>query len=359
VGEFPAAQTIKSNLIAKQVSEKLHLRPSGEEQKRLGKRYTENTDAYQLYLKGRYYWNRRSPDSLKRANEYFQLAIDKDPSYALAYAGLAQSYVVFAVYEVQPPRESCPKAKAAAMKALKIDDNLGEAHAALAFAKEGGEWDWEGSGAEYKRALEINPDDATTRMWHGFYLACLGHLDEGAAEARRALDADPLSLRAAATYGVLLAFAGHPDQAILELRKSIDMDPSFAEAHFSLGAVYAGKGMFAEAIAEFQRAVSLPGDAPRIVGALGRVYAISGQRKLAEECLVRLKELSKQRYVAPIDIAVVYAGLKDVDQTFKYLELAYEDHSFTMLALKINGTFGFLRNDSRYHDLFRRMHLEP
>jgi len=245
------------------------------------------------------------------------------------------------------------------MKALEIDDNLGEAHAALAAAKEVGDWDWEGSGAEYKRALEINPDDATTRQWHGFYLACLGHLDEGAAEARRALDADPLSLRVAATYGVLLAFAGHPDQAILELRKSIDMDPSFAEAHFSLGWVHAGKGMFAKAIAEFQRAVSLSGDAPRIVGALGRVYAIAGQRKLAEECLVRLKELSKQRYVAPIDIAVVYAGLKDVDQTFKYLELAYEDHSFTMLALKINGTFGFLRNDSRYHDLFRRMHLEP
>jgi serine/threonine protein kinase/Tfp pilus assembly protein PilF len=345
--------------IARQVSQKLRLRPTGEEQKRMGKRSTENTEAYQLYLKGRYYWNRRTADLLKKANEYFQQAIDKDPSYGQAYAGLAESYAVFNYYEVLPPGESCPKAKAAAMKALEIDETLAEAHAALGWIKVTCDWDWPGSEREFKRALEINPNYGTARMWYGQYFEAMGRLDESIAERRRALEAEPLSLIISATVGRVLYLAGHYDQAVEELRKTLDMDPSFVEAHLYLGWVYEQKGMFPQAIAELQQALSTSGDHPRFVSALGHAYAISGQRRMAEESLARLKEQSKQRYVAPYNLAIVYAGLKESDQTWKSLEMAYQDRSHGLLFLRADPRFAAIRGDPRYQDLLRRMHLTP
>jgi non-specific serine/threonine protein kinase len=345
--------------IAKQVSEKLHLRPSGEEQKRLAKRYTENTEAYQLYLKGRYYWNRRTAELLKKANEYFQQAIQKDPGYGLAYAGLAESYAVFNVYEVEPPRESCPKARAAALKALEIDESLAEAHAGLGWIKMACDWDWPGSEREFQRALEINPNGSTARIWHTFHLWAMGKLEEGVSESRRGSEAEPLSSIAGALLGWALGVAGHYDLGIEQLRKTIDMDPSFVEAHGNLGIVYDQKGMVAEAMAEFRQALSLSGGEPRFVGNLGHVYAISGQRKLAEESLVRLNEQSNQRYVAPYDIAVVYIGLGEKDRALKYLEMAYRDRSFSMTWLKVDARFDPIRGDPRYQDILRRMHLTP
>ncbi len=345
--------------IAKQVSEKLRLRPSGEEQKRLAKRYTENTEAYQLYLKGRYYWNRRTAEQLKKANEYFQQAIDKDPTYGLAYAGLAESYALFGFYGVLSPGESCPKAKAAAMKASEIDETLAEPHAALGWTKMSCDWDWPGSEREFKRALEINPNDGTARQWYGQYFAAMGRQDEGIAEQRRALEAEPLSLMIGTVLGQALHNAGRYDEAIEQLRKTLDMDPSFVQAHFHLGRVYEQKRRFAEAIAEFRQAVSLSGGTPRYVSALGHAYAISGQRRAAEGSVARLKEQSKHSYVAPYDIAVIYAGLKETDLTFKYLEMAYADHSSWMMLLRVDPRFDGIRGDPRYHDLLRRMHLTP
>jgi serine/threonine protein kinase/Tfp pilus assembly protein PilF len=345
--------------IAKQVSEKLRLRPTGEEQKRLAKRYTENAEAYQLYMKGRWYWNRRTAELLKKANEYFHQAIEKDPRYGLAYAGLAQSYAVFNVYDVEPPRESCPKAKAAALKALEIDESLAEAHDGLGWIKMTCEWDWPGSEREFQRALEINPNDSTARVWHMFHLWAMGKREEGVAESKRGLEAEPLSLIVGTLVGWGLGVAGHYDQGIEQLRRTIDMDPSFVEAHLNLGWVYEQKGMFAEAIAEFRQGLSLSGGHPRFVSDLGHAYAISGERKLAEESLARLKEQAKQRYVAPYDIAVVYAGLKNTGQTFKYLEMAYQDRSFAMTYLKIDSRFDPIRGDPRYQDILRRMHLTP
>ncbi len=345
--------------IAKRVSEKLHLRTTSEEQQRLAKRSTENAEAYQLYLKGRYYWNRRTADLLKKANEYFQQAIEKDPGYGLAYAGLAQSYALFSYYGVLPPVESCPKAKAAGMKALEIDENLGDAHAALGRIKMFCEWDWLGSEREFKRALEINPNDGTARQWYGEYLLVMGRLEESIAENRRALEAEPLSLIISAGLGITLHYARHYDQAIEQLRKTIDMDRSFVPTHLYLGWVYEQKAMFAEAIAEFRQALSPSGDDPRVVSDLGHAYAISGQRKMAEDSLARLKEQSKQRYVTPSEIAVVYAGLKETDQTFKYLEMAYEDRSERLIKLRIDPRFDGIRDDPRYHDILRRMHLTP
>jgi TolB-like protein/Tfp pilus assembly protein PilF len=345
--------------IAKQVAEKLHLRPTGEQQKQMGRRATENTEAYQLYLKGRYYWNRRTAELLKKANDYFQQAIDKDPSYGLAYAGLAESYCLFNYYEVLPPSESCPKATAAAMKALKIDETLAEAHAALGWIKMSCDWDWPGSEREFKRALEINPNYGTARVWYGNYFEAIGRLDDAIAERRRALEAEPLSLIISAVLGHTLYNLRRYDQAIEELRKTLDMDPSFVEAHFYLGTVYEQKAMFAEAVAEFRQALKTSGGAPRFVGALGHAYAISGQRRMAQESLVQLKEQSKQRYVTSYDIAVVYIGLKERDQTLKYLEMAFEDRSWWLCWLRVDPRFDAIRSDPRYQDLLRRMHLTP
>jgi serine/threonine protein kinase/Tfp pilus assembly protein PilF len=345
--------------IAKQVSEKLHLRPSGEEQKRLAKRSTDNTEAYQLYLKGRYYWNRRTADLLVRANEYFRQAIEEDPSYGLAYAGLAQSYGLFPYYGVEPPGASCPKAKAAAMKALDIDEKLADAHVALEWTKLYCDWDWPGADREFNRAMEINPNDATAMIWHLAYFWAMGKPEEAILEHKRALAAEPLSLIVGAGLGRTLSFAGQYDAAISQLRNTTEMDPAFVEAHLYLGWAYEQKGMLAEAIKELQQALSLSGGHPRFVSALGHAYAISGQRRLAEESLARLKEQSTHRYVAPYDIAVVYAGLKETDQVFKYLEMAYADRSFWMALLKADPRFDPIRGDPRYQDILRRMHLIP
>jgi TolB-like protein/Tfp pilus assembly protein PilF len=345
--------------IAKQVSEKLRLRTTGEEQKRMGKRSTENTEAYQLYLKGRYYWNRRTADLLKKANEYFQQAIDKDPSYGLAYAGLAESYALFNYYEVLSPGESCPNAKAAALKALEIDETLAEAHAGLGWIKMTCDWDWPGSEREFQRALEINPNDGTARRWHGDYFAARGRLEESLSEHRRALEAEPLSMIHSAGLGRALYFARHYDQALEQLRKTLDMDPSFVEAHLYLGWIYEQKGMFAEALAELRQALSASGGGPRFVSALGHAYAISGQRRMAEESLTRLTELAKQRYVAPFDIAEIHIGLEEKEQALKCLEMAYADHSCWLTWLRVDPRFDGIRGDPRYQDLLRRMHLTP
>jgi TolB-like protein/Flp pilus assembly protein TadD len=345
--------------IAKQVSEKLRLRTTGEEQKRLAKRSTENTEAYQLYLKGRYYWNRRTADMLKRANEYFQQAIDKDPSYGLAYAGLAESYALFTFYEVLQPRESCPKAKAAAAKTLEIDETLSEAHAALGWIKMSCDWDWPGSDREFRRALEINPNDGTARMWHGMYFEAMGRLDEAIAERRRAEEAEPLSLIISTVLGQILYFSRRYDEAMEQFRKTLDLDPSFVQAHLYLGMVYEQKGMFPEANAELRQALSGSGEYPLFISALGHSYAVSGQRRMADEALVRLQEQTKHRYVAPYDIAAIYIGLQEKDQALQYLEAAYEDRSWWMIWLRTDPRFDSIRGDPRYQDLVRRMHFTP
>ena len=245
------------------------------------------------------------------------------------------------------------------MKALEIDETLAEAHAALGWIKMSCDWDWPGSEREFKRALEINPKYATARNWYGAYLHTQGRLEEMVAEGRRALEADPLSLIISASLGYCLFVARRYDQAIEEVRKTIDMDPSFVEAHLYLGWVYEQKGMFPEAIAELRQALSGSGGSPRYVSALGHAYAISGQRKMAEESLVRLKEQSKQRYVAPFDMAVIYIGLEEKEQALKYLDMAFEDRSFNICWLATDLRFDAIRGDPRYQDLLRRMHLTP
>jgi len=344
--------------ISKAVSEKLRLRPTGEEQKRLAKRYTENPEAHQLYLKGRYYiWNRRTPGLLKRAVEYFQQAIEKDSGYALAWAGLADCYALYSVYSVLPPREAAPKAKEAAGQALAVDETLAEAHAALGYVKTTYDWEWPSAEREFKRAIELNPNYATAHIWYAGYLEATGRLDEAVAEAKRAQEVDPLSLIVSALAGRAFYFGRRYDQAIEHLRKTIEMDPNFPRAHWFLGMAYEQVGRHEEAIAESQKALSLSEGEPELLGLLGQVYAVSGKRAEAQKVLAELKDLSRRRYVAPIDIARVYVGLGDKAQALEWLEKAYEDRSFNLAWIKVWPWLDSLRGEPRFQDLLRRMGL--
>jgi len=343
--------------IEREISGKLHLTPRVEEQQRLARRSTENTDAYQLYLKGRYYWNRRNEQALKRAVEYFQQAIDKDPGYALAYAGLADCYALYNSYQVELPRESGPKARAAATKALEIDNTLAQAHASLGMIRMSYEWDWPGAGQELRRAIELDPDYATAHHWYGISLIATGKSDEALASLKRAQELDPLSMIINADLGLAMHFARRDDEAIEQLRKGLEMDANFAAAHRPLGMAYEQKAMFAEAIGEFQKALEASSGNPFALGSLGHAYAAGGQRAPARKALADLLELAKRRYVSPFDIAVVYAGLGENDRALEWLGKATEDRSLEMIFLKVDPRFDGLRGMGRFGELLRRVGL--
>jgi tetratricopeptide (TPR) repeat protein len=334
----------------------LRFRATGEEQKRLTKRYTQNPEAHQLYLKGRYLWNRRIGATLQRAAEYFEQAIEKDPSYALAWTGLADCYAVYSFYGVLPSREAAPKAKEAANKALALDDTLAESHASLAFVKRYYDWDFPGAEREFKRAIELNPNYATAHYWYSNHLDAMGRLDEAIAEAKRAQDADPLSLIATTSVGQAFYFARRYDQAIEQFQKAFEMDPNFPAAHWLVAMAYEQVGRHEEAIAEGRKAVSLSGGAGAL-SALGHAYAVSGQRADALKVLVELKDLSKRRYVATFDVALIYIGLGDKAQTLEWLQAAYEDRPLRFVWIKVDPRFDSLRAEPRFQDLLRRMGL--
>jgi len=346
--------------LSKEISEKLRLRLTGEEKQRLTKRYTENAEAYQLYLKGRYYWNKYTEEGLNRSVEYFRQAIEKDPGYAPAYAGLADAYLYLGGtgIEALPPTEVMPKARAAALKALEVDDTLVEAHTSLATVKLWYERDWSGAESEFKRAIELNPNYPEAHHQYGWYLAVVARLDEALREMNRARELDPLSLPIAVDSNFPFYAARQYDQAIEECRKAIAMDPNFSLAHFGLGLNYAQKGEFPEAIAEFQKARQLE-DKPVMIAWLGHAYGVSGKKGEAHKLLNYLKESAKQRYVSPFYIAIVYKGVGEKDQAFEWLQKAYEDGSGWLVLLKADPVMDPLRSDPRYQDLLRRIGLPP
>ena len=344
--------------ISKAVSRKLHLRTSEEERRRLTKRYTENPEAHQFYLKGRYLWNRRTAQTLQRAAEYFQRAIEKDPDYALAWAGLADCYNVYSFYGVRSPKESMAKAREAANKALEIDDTLAEAHSSAAYAKRQDDWDWAGAEREFKRSIELSPNYATAHHWYGTTLWSMGRMEEAMGEIKRAQECDPLSLIINADVGRAFFWARRYDQAIEQLRKTLDeSDTNFAAAHWYLGMAYEQKTMYEEAIAEYRKWSGLSGGDSAPIGALGHAYAVSAKRGEAQKALMRLEDLSKGRYVSPYDVALIYIGLGEKDQTLDWLEKAYEDHSAWLIWIKVDPRFDSIRNHPRYGDLLRRMGL--
>jgi serine/threonine protein kinase/Tfp pilus assembly protein PilF len=339
--------------IAKEISEKLQLRLTGEDEKRVSKRYTNNSEAYQLYLRGRFYWNKRTEESLKKGIEYFNQAIEKDPLYALPYVGVANCYAVLTELETSPPKELYPKVKAAAARALEIDDSLAEAHTALAAVNEY-EWNWAEAENQYKRAIELNPSYETAHHWYAAYLISRSRSDEAIREMRQALELDPLSLIINTSMGRVLFGARQYDQAIEQLKKTLDLDPNFAEAHFQIGMVYEQKRMYDDAIREFQKSVELFDD-QAMTAWVARAYAVSGRRAEAERLLAELMEMSKQKYVSPYPLATVYAALGDKDRAFEWLEKVYEEHSYYVIWLNIDPIFDQMRTDARFTGLLNRV----
>ena len=343
--------------IAQEITSNLRLRLSGSEQERATKHYTEKPDAYQLYLRGRFYWNKRTGEAIKTAIEYFNQAIEKDPGYALAYVGLADCYVVPA--NPQPPNEKMPKARAAAMRALELDETLAEAHTALARVLVVYDWDWAGAEKEFKRAIELNPRYAGVHQWYGGYLEMLGRRDESLAERRQALELDPLSLTINFELGLAFYYARDYDKAIQQFQKTLELDPNFPLVYAHLPAAYEQKGMYDEAIAGFQKGITLRGGTEWSfsMSGLGHVYGLSGKKAEARAVLDELQRTSRQQYVPADSIALIYAGLGEKDQALTWLEKAYEEHAFKMAWLKVEPQWDSLRSDPRFADLVRRVGL--
>jgi adenylate cyclase len=345
--------------IAKDISENLRVKLSGEEQKQLTRRPTGNAEAYDLYLRGRFFWNKRNKEGYRKAIEYFQQAIDKDPNYALAYAGLADSYALLSNYIVFPPKEAMPKAEAAALRALQVDDTLAEAHASLAFVKMSYHWDWLGAEKEFKRAIELNPKYATAHQWYANFLTYTGQHTEAVAEGKEANQLEPLSLIIITNLGSNSFYARQYDQAIEQYRKALEMDLEFVRAHRELAWAYSQKGMYEDAIAEAQKARELSGDGPREIAELGYAYAVAGKKGEARKVLNELSELSKVKFVPSYPKALIYAGLGEKDQAFSLLEEAYKERSQGLVNLKVSPLWDSLRSDSRFADLMRRVGLSP
>jgi TolB-like protein len=348
--------TIKQ-AIAREVTEKLKLKLSSEEQRRLVSRDTTNAKAYQFYLLGRYFWNKRTEEGLRKGIEYFRQAVETDPNYALAYAGLADSYNFLGAFGIAllPPGEAMPKAKSAALKALEIDESLPEAHASLAFVKLYYDWDWSGAEKAFQRAIELSPSYAPAHQWYSHLLMAKGRTSESISEARRAAEIDPLSLPAAMNLGWQYHWLRQYDLAIEQQRKLLEIEPNFEQAHWGLGLAYEGKAMIEEAISEFEKAIELSGRNPVYLATLGHAYAIGGKKAEAMKVHAELEQQS--RYVSPYWMAALHVGLDDKEQAFASLEKAYEERSGGLIGLSVDPRMDTLHSDSRYSNLIRRIGL--
>ncbi len=342
--------------IAGDIYTRLRPRLAGEEKKLLAKRPTENVEAYQLYLQGLFYWNKWTQADFKRAAEFFTQAAQKDPRYALSYAGLADAYSMLGDAGYLPPSEAWPKAKAAAMQALDIDDTLPEAHASLGLVKEHFEWDWTGAEREFRRAIELNPNSATAHHWYGDFLANMGRSEEGLRETKKAQELDPLSLIINTTLAKQLYLAGKNDQAVEQLRKVLDIDAKFAPARPLLEEVYAGMGKQKEAVAEREKILSLSGS-PELAASIEEDFSKGGYKGVLQSWLDGLTEISKYGYISPYNIAQAYMRMGEKEKTFSWLEKAYEEHDSGLVSLAVEPMFDPIRSDPRFKDLLRRMKL--
>ena len=340
--------------IAKTVAETLQAKLSGSEQHAIAARPTENPEAYQFYLKGRYYWEKRTGQNLKKAIDQFQQAADKDPNYALAYVGLADCYLLLEDYVGAPASETYPKAEAFAERALQLDSSLAEAHTSLAYAYTS-LWQWEKAEAEFKRAIELNPNYPTAHHWYSLYLLDLGRNDEALAHIRRANELDPLSPIIGTTLNYAYSAQGDVDSSIAQCKRVIDLDPNFPRAHEYLGLGYLRQGHHTQAVLELQKSVELSGRDRRPLRDLGYCYAASGNRA---EALIILKEIEgrydKHEAIGQ-DLAAVYAGLGEKDQAFAWLEKDVQGRSGLLAWGRWTPPFDTLRSDPRFADLSRRM----
>jgi eukaryotic-like serine/threonine-protein kinase len=342
--------------ISREISEKLHLRMTDEERSRVSKRHTINAEAYQSYLKGRYQWNKRTQEGLKKSIEYFTEALEKDPTYGQAYAGIADSYNTLARFNYLPPQEAYPKARAAGTKALEIDETLAEAHTSLAVVKMDYEWDLPGAEREFKRAIQLNPSYASARQWYGLLLVSRGQTEEAIAETKRAQQLDPLSLIVDMGLGGLYIYARRFDEAIAYLEKVRDLHPEAFQPDSNLAYIYEIKGMKDEAVASYLRSRTLAGDTAENVAAVRATYAVSGWKGYLQRRVDEMKEHARlKRYVSSFSVALLYAQLGENDQALAWLEKTYEERNYRLLFIKVDARLDGLRSEPRFLDLVRRI----
>src|SRR5579862_5112129 len=355
-GELRDSLALQSK-VAEAIADQIRISLTPQEQAALKNAKVVNPEAYESYLKGRYFWNKRTADGLKAARAYFQQAIEEDPKYAQAYSGLADTYALLGdwQYAAMTPKEAFPKAKAAAIKALELDSTLGEAHNSLAFVLDAFDWDLDAAGNEFRRAIELNPGYATAHHWYAWHLSLLGRFDEAIAEMRKGENLDPLSLIINADVAELLVIAHHYDESIAQSRKTIEMDPNFALAHNQLAQAYLQKQMYDEAVAELRKAVQLSGNSPTCIANLARAYVGSGKRSEAIRLLNDLKKRSIHGYSNASEIATIYASLGDTDQAMNWLEKAYEERFNPGVLLRPG--FDPLRSDPRFQNLLHLVGL--
>jgi TolB-like protein/DNA-binding winged helix-turn-helix (wHTH) protein/Tfp pilus assembly protein PilF len=347
--------TLQSD-VAQAISEKVQVTVNGKEHERLVAARQVSPDAYQAYLKGRYYWNKRTGDGMQKAEQHFQQAIDSDPTYAAAYSGLADCNSGLAWHGFESPAESLPKAYAAARKAIEIDPESAEAHASLGLVLSH-RWDWVDAEAEFRRALELDPRYANAHHWYGDYLSIKGRHEEALAEASRALERDPLNLMISTWVGLRYYLAHNYSGAIEQNRNTVQLDSNFAAAHLLLGEDYNQAGFQSEALTELTKAASLSGGSPLYTAQVAVAFAAAGRKRDALRIAHELETTATKRYVSPYGFSQIYATLDDKENTFKWLLTAYDDRAVWMAYLAVDPIFDRYRSDQRFKDLLRRIDL--
>jgi len=340
--------------IASEITTNLRLKLSGPEQNRVTKNYTESPEAYQLYLRGRFHWNKRNGEALEKSVDYFNQALAKDPSYALSYAGLADTWFSRGWYRYVVPKEAYERAKAAATRALELDSDLAEAHTILAAIKTTYDWDWSGAEKEFNLAIRLNPNYATAHQRYSLFLPITGRFSEAVAEAQKARDLDPLSLPANENLGDILYLARRYEEAEQQLRKTLELDPNYGVAHSTLSKVYEAKGLYEEALNARIRNAS-----PENAAAARKIYASSGIKGFWRDRLNQLLERAKKEYVSPADIAIFYARLNEKDEAFAWLDKAMVERSILFNYLVADARFDNIRSDARFPELLKRVGLQP
>ena len=344
--------------ISQRVAAALALELTEAQRSLLTRRDTSDSEAYQLYLRGRFFWNKRTREGFERGVSYFRQAVEKDPAYALAYSGLADSHIGMTFYHHASPQAAMPLAREAALKGIEIDGSLAAAHASLAHVKTNYEWEWAEAERLWRKAIDLEPEYATAHQWFGIhYLVPMGRLPEAIAEARRARQLDPLSAVFNSFVGAALYFARRHDEAIEECRKAIDLHPDFGVAHWYLGRAYLQKGRTREALAELQKAVTLSGGSPLMKGSLGVGYALAGDRAAAERTLAELEQLRAESYASALDLADIHVALGDPERALQWLGEAADERSFHLIYLKVWPELDPLREDPRFEALVLRLGL--
>jgi Flp pilus assembly protein TadD len=345
--------------ISREIFERLHTKLSGEEQNRLKKRDTTDPEAFQAYLRGRYYWNKRTAENIAKAMEQFQQASDRDPNYALAYAGLGDCYMVLGDYSGAPTNETLPKAKAFVQRALQLDPSLGEAHATLANT-ETQLWQWQNAEEEFKNAIKLNPNYPSTHHWYYLLLAEMGRANEALAEIKRAQDLDPVSQIIGANMATAYLTVGDVNTAMEQAKRLIDLDPTFPRAHETAGLAYLKEAHYPEAVTELEKSVDLSARRDRnCLRNLGYCYAIAGKRTEALGILKEVQANYDKHLALAADLAAVYAGLGQKDEAFAWLERGFQARAGNLASIRWQAPFESLRSDRRFAELLRRMGIPP